>query len=74
MKNYAKQWRVKLTISNFNYKRNYSDWNVLVQHPGFSQKAEAYSFNKTVLQTVGYAGEQEAYSPTKNIKEKVCCI
>ncbi|CAL5341241.1 unnamed protein product [Camellia sinensis] len=51
--NYKDQWRVKLTISNYNYGKSYSDWNVVVQHPGFSQSAITYSFNSTVLPTVG---------------------
>ncbi|CAI9769055.1 unnamed protein product [Fraxinus pennsylvanica] len=50
-KNYVDRWRVKLTISNYNYGKNYSDWNVLVQHPGFSQPATTYSFNNKVLPT-----------------------
>ncbi|KAL2490641.1 COBRA-like protein 2 [Abeliophyllum distichum] len=50
-KNYPDHWRVKLTISNYNYGKNYSDWNVLVQHPGFGQPATAYSFNSKVLPT-----------------------
>ncbi|XP_038705371.1 COBRA-like protein 1 [Tripterygium wilfordii] len=55
--NYMTHWRVKLTVSNYNYKRNYSDWNVVVQHPGFSQKAITYSFNSTLLPTVGLSDE-----------------
>ncbi|KAL7257459.1 hypothetical protein ACSBR1_003703 [Camellia fascicularis] len=55
--NYKDQWRVKLTISNYNYGRSYSDWNVVVQHPGFSQSATTYSFNSTVLPTVGITYE-----------------
>ncbi|KAK3029029.1 hypothetical protein RJ639_040081 [Escallonia herrerae] len=51
--NYKTHWRVKLTISNYNYGKNYTDWNVLVQHPAFSQPATTYSFNSTVLPTVG---------------------
>ncbi|KAI4318330.1 hypothetical protein MLD38_032054 [Melastoma candidum] len=51
--NYFKYWRVKLTVSNLNYKRNYSNWNVLVQHPGFSQNTTIYSFNSSLLPTVG---------------------
>lgn len=54
--NYMNQWRVKLTISNYNYQRNFSDWNVLVQHPGFSQPSTAYSFNSTMLPIVGFGG------------------
>ncbi|KAA8546063.1 hypothetical protein F0562_020486 [Nyssa sinensis] len=55
--NYMDHWRVKLTISNHNYGKNYSDWNVLVQHPGFSQSATTYSFNSTLLPTVGFTDE-----------------
>ncbi|AES74274.1 COBRA-like protein 1 [Medicago truncatula] len=51
--NYMNQWRIKLTISNYNFNRNYSNWNVLVQHPGFNQKATTYSFNSTKLSTLG---------------------
>lgn len=54
--NYMDQWRVKLTVSNYNYKRNYSNWNLLVQHPGFNQKATSYSFNSTKLPTLGLLG------------------
>ena len=54
--NYLNQWRVKLTISNYNYQRNFSNWNMLVQHPGFIQPATIYSFNSAVLPTVGFGG------------------
>lgn len=54
--NYRDHWRVKLTISNYNYGRNYSDWTLVVQHPGFSQTTTTYSFNSTVLSTVGVPG------------------
>ncbi|KAL0365598.1 UNVERIFIED_CONTAM: COBRA-like protein 1 [Sesamum angustifolium] len=52
-KNYITHWRVKLTISNYNYGRNYSNWNVLVQHPGFGQPSASFSFNSTMLPTTG---------------------
>ncbi|XP_073029467.1 COBRA-like protein 1 [Primulina eburnea] len=50
---YVNHWRVKLTVSNFNYGKNYLDWNVLVQHPGFGQPSTAFSFNSTIVPTVG---------------------
>ncbi|XVF67862.1 hypothetical protein PTKIN_Ptkin10aG0155900 [Pterospermum kingtungense] len=53
MKNYFTHWKVKLTISSYNYKRNYTNWNVLVQHPGFNQNSKAYSFNSTMLPSFG---------------------
>ncbi|KAK6240826.1 hypothetical protein SCA6_006215 [Theobroma cacao] len=57
MKNYVTHWKVKLTVSNYNYRRNYSNWNVLVQHPGFSQNATAFSFNSTMLPSLGFSDE-----------------
>ncbi|KAL5561124.1 hypothetical protein UlMin_030871 [Ulmus minor] len=54
---YTDHWRVKLTVSNYNYKRNYTDWNVLAQHPGLGLLAKAYSFNKTLLPAVGLGDE-----------------
>ncbi|XP_070052969.1 COBRA-like protein 1 [Nicotiana tomentosiformis] len=56
-KNYRNYWRVKLTISNYNLGKNYSNWNVVVQHPGFSQQSTVFSFNNTVLPTVGVPDE-----------------
>ncbi|KAM1043812.1 hypothetical protein ACFX2I_034928 [Malus domestica] len=49
--NYLTHWRVKLTITNYNYMKNFSNWNVLVQHPGLSKEARTYSFNSTILPT-----------------------
>ncbi|XP_021286128.1 COBRA-like protein 1 isoform X1 [Herrania umbratica] len=57
MKNYVTHWKVKLTVSNYNYRRNYSNWNVLAQHPGFSQNATAFSFNSTMLPSFGFSDE-----------------
>ncbi|KAB2600712.1 COBRA-like protein 1 [Pyrus ussuriensis x Pyrus communis] len=31
--NYLTHWRVKLTITKYNYMKNFSNWNVLGQHP-----------------------------------------
>lgn len=55
--NYIDHWKVKLTVSNYNYDRNYSNWNILVQHPGFSQSTEAFSFNSSQLPSVRYGDE-----------------
>ncbi|GMY05547.1 COBRA-like protein 1 [Fagus crenata] len=55
--NYMSYWRVKLTISNYDYQSNFSNWNMVVQHSGFSQPATTYSFNSTVLPTVGFGDE-----------------
>ncbi|KAM0025720.1 hypothetical protein Hdeb2414_s0021g00577881 [Helianthus debilis subsp. tardiflorus] len=55
--NYADHWRVKLTVTNLNYNRNYSNWNLVVHHPGFSQPTTTFSFNTTLLHTDGISDD-----------------
>ncbi|CAA7038601.1 unnamed protein product [Microthlaspi erraticum] len=43
--NYKAYWRVKVTITNFNYNMNYSQWNLVVQHPNFDNLTQTFSFN-----------------------------
>lgn len=43
--NYKEYWRVKVTITNFNYRMNYTDWNLVVQHPNFENLTQLFSFN-----------------------------
>ncbi|CAI9752759.1 unnamed protein product [Fraxinus pennsylvanica] len=31
--NYEDYWRVKVTITNYNYRMNYNQWNLVVRHP-----------------------------------------
>ncbi|XP_022727669.1 COBRA-like protein 1 isoform X1 [Durio zibethinus] len=43
--NYKEYWRVKITITNFNYNMNYTQWNLVVQHPNFDNLTQIFSFN-----------------------------
>ncbi|KAL5987897.1 COBRA-like protein 1 [Asimina triloba] len=43
--NYKEYWRVKITVTNLNYGKNYSMWNLVVQHPNFDNLKKVYSFN-----------------------------
>ncbi|KAJ4900872.1 COBRA-like protein 2 [Raphanus sativus] len=52
--NYKEYWRVKVTITNFNYNMNYSQWNLVVQHPNFDNITQLFSFNYKPLSP--YAG------------------
>ncbi|KMZ61397.1 COBRA-like protein 4 [Zostera marina] len=42
---YKQYWRVKITITNFNYGMNYSQWNIVAQHPNFNNLTQLFSFN-----------------------------
>ncbi|KAG9151539.1 hypothetical protein Leryth_019732 [Lithospermum erythrorhizon] len=43
--NYKDYWRVKIAITNFNYRRNYTQWTLLAQHPNLDNVTEVFSFN-----------------------------
>lgn len=36
---------MKVAITNFNYNMNYSQWNLVVQHPNFDNLTQLFSFN-----------------------------
>ncbi|XP_043715623.1 COBRA-like protein 1 isoform X1 [Telopea speciosissima] len=51
--NYKQYWRVKITITNFNYRMNYTQWNLVVQHPNFDNLTQLFSFNYKSLTPYG---------------------
>lgn len=42
---YKDYWRVKVTVHNFNFVKNYSDWSLVVQHPNLKSLVQVFSFN-----------------------------
>lgn len=57
--NYKEYWRVKVTITNFNYRMNYTQWNLVLQHPNLDNLTEIFSFNYKSLNP--YAGLSKLY-------------
>ncbi|KAH7387028.1 hypothetical protein KP509_16G001100 [Ceratopteris richardii] len=53
--NYKSYWRVKVTISNRNYAMNYSQWNLVLQHPNLNNLTEVFSFSYEGLAPYGNA-------------------
>jgi hypothetical protein len=51
--NYKEYWRVKITVTNFNYRTNYSQWNLVTQHPNFNNLTTVFSFNYKSLSPYG---------------------
>lgn len=51
--NYQSYWRVKVTITNRNYAWNYSQWNIVAQHPNFRNLTEVFSFSYKGLAPYG---------------------
>lgn len=42
--NYKEYWRVKITVTNFNYLKNYTKWTLAVQHPNLNNLTKVDSF------------------------------
>jgi hypothetical protein len=43
--NYKEYWRAKITITNFNYRLNYTQWTLVAQHPNLDNITEVFSFD-----------------------------
>ncbi|XP_028059185.1 COBRA-like protein 4 [Camellia sinensis] len=43
--NYKDYWRVKIAITNFNYKLNYTQWTLVAQHPNLNNVTQVFSFD-----------------------------
>lgn len=56
---YKEYWRVKITVTNFNYRMNYSQWNLVAQHPNFDNLTTIFSFNYRPLNPYGVISEIE---------------
>ncbi|KAK2660951.1 hypothetical protein Ddye_007484 [Dipteronia dyeriana] len=42
---YKEYWRVKITVTNLNVMRNYSQWNTVLLHPNLQSVTQVFSFN-----------------------------
>ncbi|XP_020262596.1 COBRA-like protein 7 [Asparagus officinalis] len=42
---YKQYWRVKMTVTNFDLFKNYSDWNLVIRHPNLQSLTQIFSFN-----------------------------
>ncbi|KAJ7978767.1 COBRA-like protein [Quillaja saponaria] len=43
--NYKDYWRIKIAITNFNYRRNYTQWTLVAQHPNLNNITQVFSFD-----------------------------
>ncbi|KAK6136522.1 hypothetical protein DH2020_029758 [Rehmannia glutinosa] len=50
---YTQYWRVKITVKNLNYVKNYSAWNLVVLHPNLRNVTQVFSFNYKPLNVYG---------------------
>ncbi|KAF8404249.1 hypothetical protein HHK36_009131 [Tetracentron sinense] len=50
---YREYWRVKITVTNLNFVKNYTQWNLVVQHPNLRSIEQIFSFNYKPLNQYG---------------------
>ncbi|PIN02562.1 hypothetical protein CDL12_24923 [Handroanthus impetiginosus] len=43
--NYKDYWRVKIAVTNFNYRMNYTQWTLVAQHPNLNNVTQVFSFD-----------------------------
>ncbi|KAL5544655.1 hypothetical protein UlMin_008439 [Ulmus minor] len=43
--NYKQYWRVKIAVTNFDYRMNFTQWTLVVEHPNLNNVTEVFSFN-----------------------------
>ncbi|KAK6945644.1 COBRA, plant [Dillenia turbinata] len=53
--------RVKITVTNLNFAKNYSDWNLVVQHPNMKSVTQVFSFNYVPLDQYGHINESGVF-------------
>ncbi|KAA8545494.1 hypothetical protein F0562_020278 [Nyssa sinensis] len=54
---YKEYWRVKITVTNLNLVKNYSQWNFVMLHPNLQSVTEVFSFNYKSLDLHGYMND-----------------
>ncbi|WOH09795.1 hypothetical protein DCAR_0729254 [Daucus carota subsp. sativus] len=50
-------WRANVSVTNFNYRMNYTQWNMVVQHPNFVNMTQIFSFNYKLLAPSEYIND-----------------
>ncbi|CAA7399780.1 unnamed protein product [Spirodela intermedia] len=50
---YREYWRVKVTVTNYNLVHNYSEWNLVVNHPNLERLTQVFSFEHEYLRNYG---------------------
>ncbi|KAL2927029.1 COBRA-like protein 4 [Bienertia sinuspersici] len=63
--NYKEYWRVKLSITNFNYHTNYTQWTLVAQHPNLNKVTQVFSFNYKPLVPFGSINDTGMFYGTK---------
>nr|XP_010919369.1 COBRA-like protein 7 [Elaeis guineensis] len=66
---YKEYWRVKVTITNFSILKNYTDWNLVIQHPNLQSITQVFSFNYNPLIQYGDINDTGMFWGIKNYND-----
>eukprot|EP00246_Nothoceros_aenigmaticus_P016649 TRINITY_DN7735_c0_g1_i1.p1 TRINITY_DN7735_c0_g1~~TRINITY_DN7735_c0_g1_i1.p1 ORF type:complete len:447 (-),score=29.49 TRINITY_DN7735_c0_g1_i1:912-2252(-) len=67
--NYLGYWRVKITITNRNLFKNYTQWNVVAQHPNFNMLYETYTFKYKGISPYGDINDTAVFFRPKGYQD-----
>ncbi|WZZ91190.1 hypothetical protein YC2023_119769 [Brassica napus] len=62
---YKDYWRVKIAITNFNYKMNHTLWTLAVQHPNLNNVTQVFSFDYKSVAPYGSINDTGMFYGTK---------
>ncbi|KAF3567280.1 hypothetical protein DY000_02018920 [Brassica cretica] len=63
--NYKDYWRVKIAITNFNYRMNHTLWTLAVQHPNLNNVTQVFSFDYKSVAPYGSINDTGMFYGTK---------
>lgn len=64
--NYKDYWRVKIAITNFNYRMNHTLWTLAIQHPNLNNVTQVFSFDYKPVAPYGSISKSLSLSLTTN--------
>ncbi|KAL9231280.1 hypothetical protein vseg_006526 [Gypsophila vaccaria] len=67
--NYVGYWRVKISITNFNYRKNFTQWTLVVQHPNMRNVTQVFSFEYKPLLPYGSINDTAMFYGMKYYNE-----
>ncbi|XP_074375397.1 protein COBRA-like [Apium graveolens] len=64
-------WRVNVSVTNFNFRMNYTQWNMVVQHPNFDNRTQIFSFNYKLLEPLAHINETAMLWGVKGLNDNL---
>ncbi|XP_073367569.1 COBRA-like protein 5 [Aegilops tauschii subsp. strangulata] len=58
---YKDYWCAKITVTNFNYRMNYTQWTLIAQHPNLNNVTEVFSFQYKPLLPYGNINDTDMF-------------